>query len=154
VRISSVIWPARNFVGYAHPIGVDHALHDANADVQFTGDCLDPVTPSTQSANRGLDMVTNLRPTQALSLCSGSPQSGVDTLHDHVSLELSKDAAHVEHGLSGRCRCVESLLMKIQSHSELSHLRHEAYELMKRASKAVYRPCHDHIKAAASGVTL
>jgi hypothetical protein len=44
-------------------------------------------------------------------LCPRSLQAGANTLADHGALELGKHAAHLEHGLAGRRRGVDALLM-------------------------------------------
>jgi hypothetical protein len=51
---------------------------------------------------------------ELFALAPGPRQPGTNALLDHRALELGKDAHHLKHGLAGRGRGVEALLMQEQ----------------------------------------
>ena len=54
------------------------------------------------------------RPSQPPSLALGPGKASADPFLDHGLLKLRENAHHLKHGLSGRRRGVEALLVQIE----------------------------------------
>ena len=96
-----------------------------------------------------LDVGSDLGPTQLLALVLCPPQAGAHPLLDHRPLELGEHAHHLEHGLAGRRRGVEALLVQKKVDAERVQLAQEPHKVLKAAAQAIDTPGHDHIELAA-----
>jgi hypothetical protein len=83
---------------------------------------------------------------ELLALSLGPPQAGTYTFLNHCSLELRKDAHHLEHSLAGWRGGVEPLLMQEQVYTERVQLGQEADEVLQAASEAIDRPRHHDVE--------
>src|SRR5262249_12583605 len=61
---------------------------------------------------------------------------------------FGEHAAHLEHGLAGRRRRVQRLLMQVEVNTERMDLAEECHEMLQRAAKAIDAPSHDHVELA------
>ena len=133
---------------------MNHSLYHADTDVQFSGNCPDPGATPTELPDCCLDVMPDPWSTETLALRPRSSKASVDSLHDHLALELCEDAAHAQHRLSSGRRRVQRLLVQINADSELVHLSQEAHELVKRAPDAIHGPRQHDIEAPPRGVSM
>src|SRR5262249_23004713 len=66
--------------------------------------------------------------------------------HDHCPLELAEHAHHLEHGLAGRRRRVQCLLMEVEINALGPQLVEEGDKVSQRTAKTVDRPGGDQIE--------
>jgi hypothetical protein len=91
-----------------------------------------------------------------LGINSGSPEPfafglrplkpSTDPFLDHRSFELSEDAHHLEHRLTGRRRGVEALLVQIEVDLGRVQLGQEGDKVLQAAAETIDRPSHDHVE--------
>jgi hypothetical protein len=77
-----------------------------------------------------------------------------DALDDHAALELGKHTHHLKHGLAGRRRGVDPLLLEAGVDAEALQFGEEADLGPAESARAIDRPSHNEIELAARGVLV
>jgi hypothetical protein len=95
---------------------VRNPLHRVDADTMRGGDHAHarPILPAQIGLDCALDVGIYLGPAELLALIPGPPKACAHPLLDHRPLELGEHAHHLEQGLAGRRRGVETLLVQEQ----------------------------------------
>jgi hypothetical protein len=105
-------------LSYGHAYAVERAadpLHRTGIDAKPGSDLAHAFSTSrcAQSLADGVFRLGSYGgPAQPFALALAPRKPGADSFLDHGALELGKHAHHLKHGLAGRCRGVEALLMQ------------------------------------------
>src|SRR5262245_56957399 len=134
-------WPAE-----ASATASNHPLHSTGANAEFARNLQDAGAFGPSLDDLLLDLGTDTRTAQPLAFLAGARQSSLHTRHDHCSLELAEHTHHLEHGLAGRRRCVQCLLMEVEIHALGSQFVEEGDKVSQRAAKTINRPGGDQIE--------
>jgi hypothetical protein len=112
---------------------VRDAHHRVDGDPVLGGDHADawPILLAQRRPDCSLNVAGDLRPTQLLA-----PQACTHALLYHCALELGENAHHLKHGLAGRRRGVEALLMQEQVDAQGMQLGQERHQVLQAAAQA------------------
>src|SRR5262249_33654132 len=130
------------------------SLDCAGTHAQFPRNLEDagPALALKRLPNSILGLDVDLRSAELLSFGLSPGKASSDPLLNHCTLELSKDAHHLKHGLAGRSCRMESLLMKVQVDPERVNFGEELNQILERSTQSVDAPCHNDIELTPSGV--
>jgi hypothetical protein len=91
------------------------SLHDAGVHVELVGNIADAFPGLESGKDSHFDLSGYPRSPKLLAFILGPPKPRADSLLDHRSLELGKDAKHLKHGLSvfpARSKISNDLVMR------------------------------------------
>jgi hypothetical protein len=125
------------------------ALHDTDTDPDGFGRLENPGATYQETSDRIFLAPRYGRAPQALACRPRTRQAGSDTLDDHGALELGEYAHHLKHGLAGRRRCVDPLLVQVQIDALTVQLAQERDQILQRPAEAIDRPGRNKIKLPA-----
>jgi hypothetical protein len=80
----------------------------------------------------GSTFLAHSGPAQFLALRPGPPEPRLHPFHDHGPLELGEHAEHLQHGLVGRRRGVEPLLVEVEIDAPGSQLAQQGHAAQHR----------------------
>ncbi len=130
-----------------------NTLHSAHADPNFPGNLANSAVASLQSSS---DLCfygsINRAPPQFRSLRSGPIKTGLHTLANDRTFQFCKDADHLEHRLSGRCRRVQPLLMQVEIDIQGVQVLQKSGQIVEGATEPINGPRRDHIEFTARRV--
>ena len=86
-----------------------------------------------------------------LSFVPGPRQARPHSLLDDRALKLGEYPHHLEHGLAGRGRGVEALLMQEQVDPERVQFRQERDEVLQASPEPIDTPGHHHVELPLTG---
>jgi hypothetical protein len=130
----------------------DYPLHGTSADAEFAGDAQDAFAVSLRCAdgflNGGGDPGTANGPAGLGPAQLGTLHTGSDALLDHGSLELGKDAKHLEQRPPSWCRGIQPLPVQVQINPFGVKLTEEGEQILQRSPEPIDGPGGDHIEVS------